>query len=57
MAKNVTLVNEDKNPAEVTTSDPTHITQLKSEGYKVKDDAEKAPAKTTASSEKSGSTK
>lgn len=39
MAK-TTLVNEKKNPSEVTTSNPTIITQLKSEGYRVKEDDE-----------------
>ena len=38
MGKKITLVNEDANPSEYTTSDPTTITQLKSQGYVEKTD-------------------
>lgn len=51
MGKKITLVNEDANPSEYTTSDPTTITQLKSQGYTEKPDAgdeDSGPADTAA---------
>lgn len=40
--KATTLVHKDRNPSEYTTDNPTVITQLKSQGYAVKEDTEQA---------------
>lgn len=43
MAEETTLVHETRNPKQITSSNPTTITQLKSQGYRVVPEGEAEP--------------
>lgn len=51
-----TLVNDKKNPPEYTTSNPSEVTQLLSEGYAVREDGDETGSNATVDQGATGTT-